>query len=586
MAAVVKKDHTCSVCLELFSEPKVLPCCHTFCLKCLEKTARSGQKKGEIACPQCRKTHAIPAGGLKEFLTDFIASYEIEVTQLKSPQDVGQRGKHSKCGECEEEGTIETYCTDCQNYLCRGCVEAHKKFKAYRGHKVVPILELNVATLQSGQVQYCSTHKDEALKLFCETCMALVCRDCILVEHREHQYMFVKDACMKVTKQLRDLSQDVQRKLRMCTANLAEIQKVERTATGYSEVLKADINAFFDKMDQSLKVRRKQLLTQAETECQKDMKQIWADKVYHQTTISQITSASSLAEKALKCTSDVEMMLTSLQSIRQLTLLKETEWDNDAFITLLQTQPTFKGNLKQQVHEMGIVGRLQKRGDVIVPPFPESVELGKVSTHRVLNKKALLDFRSLQPVKLQDTKNRKVGVRVTYGKSKKKLAPENIGINDTTDENSEVAIRFVCGGKHTITVTIGGEPVPGSPFTVHVTGVPKVGSKVTEGPDWPQDRMGGRHQMGGRRRTQRQFGNPSAGLDGREVMNGVVQNVHDSGGVGLFGTPGASQSNNQQDGLDDRAYNVQVSVNANHRNMLGYITTYQWGKGCYQIELV
>ena len=584
MAAVVKKDHTCSVCLELFSEPKVLPCCHTFCLKCLEKTARSGQKKGEITCPQCRKTHVIPAGGLTEFLTDFIASYEIEVTQLKSPQDVGQRRKHSKCGECEEEGTIETYCTDCQNYLCRGCVEAHKKFKAYRGHKVVPIQELNVATLQSGQVQYCSTHKDEALKLFCETCMALVCRDCILVEHREHQYTFVKDACTKVTKQLRDLSQDVQRKLRMCTANLGEVQKVEMTATGYSEVLKADINAFFDKLDQSLKVRRKQLLTEAETECQKDMKQIWADKVYHQTTISQITSASSLADKALKCTSDVEMMLTSLQSIRQLTLLKETEWDNDAFITLLQTQPTFKGNLKQQVREMGIVGRLQKRGDVIVPPFPESVKLGKVSTHRVLNKKALLDFRSLQPVKLQDTKNRKVGVRVTYGQSKKKLARENIGINDTADENSEVSIRFVCGGKHTIAVTIGGEPVPGSPFTVHVTGVPKVGSRVTEGPDWPQ----APDQTGGRRRTQSRFGtlDPSAGLDGREVMNGVVQSVHE-GGTGLrlssSGLPGASQSTDQQGGPGDRVYNVKVSLKVNH---CSYNATCRWGKGCYQIELV
>ena len=586
MAAVVKKDHTCSVCLELFSEPKVLPCCHTFCLKCLEKTARSGQKKGEITCLQCRKTHAIPAGGLTEFLTDFIASYEIEVTQLKSPQDAGQRGKHSKCGECEEEGTMETYCTDCQNYLCRGCVEAHKKFKAYRGHKVVPILELNVATLQSGQVQYCSTHKDETLKLFCETCMALVCRDCILVEHREHQYTFVKDACTKVTKQLRDLSQDVQRKLQMCTANLAEIQKVEMTATGYSEVLKADINAFFDKMDQSLKVRRKQLLTQAETECQKDMKQIWADKVYHQTTISQITSASLLAEKALKCTSDVEMMLTSLQSIRQLILLKDTEWDNDAFITLLQTQPTFKGNLKQQVHEMGIVGRLQKWGEVIVPPFPESVELGKVSTHRVLNKKALLDFQSLQPVKLQDTKKQKVGVCVTYGQSNKKFAPENIGISDTADENSEVAIRFVCGGKHNIAVTIGGEPVPGSPFTVHVTGVPKVGSRVTEGPDWPPDQTGGRH------RAQNLFGtlDSSPGLDGREVMNGVVQSVQDREGFASFGrrlsTTVAPPSTNQQGGLGDKVYNVQVYWNANHHNMLGYNATYQWGKGCYQIELV
>ena len=99
---------TCSVCLELFSEPKILPCCHTFCLKCLEKTARYSSpskvprvstspvstdsdesvevsacetsSEGEITCPQCRKTHVIPEGGLTSFLTDFIL---LLLTRLK-----------------------------------------------------------------------------------------------------------------------------------------------------------------------------------------------------------------------------------------------------------------------------------------------------------------------------------------------------------------------------------------------------------------------------------------------------------------------------------------------------------------------
>ena len=34
------------------------------------------------------------------------------------------------------------------------------------------------------------------------------------------------------------------------------------------------------------------------------------------------------------------------------------------------------------------------------------------------------------------------------------------------------------------------------------------------------------------------------------------------------GLPGASQSTNQQGGLGDRVYNVEVCLNANHRNML------------------
>ena len=41
-----QKTNSCSVCLEVFTETKIWPCCHTFCLKCLEKIA---QKKGELS---------------------------------------------------------------------------------------------------------------------------------------------------------------------------------------------------------------------------------------------------------------------------------------------------------------------------------------------------------------------------------------------------------------------------------------------------------------------------------------------------------------------------------------------------------
>ncbi|KTF84864.1 hypothetical protein cypCar_00041507, partial [Cyprinus carpio] len=34
---------------------------------------------------------------------------------------------------------------------------------------------------------FCPVHKQEALKLFCETCDTLTCRDCQLLEHKEHR---------------------------------------------------------------------------------------------------------------------------------------------------------------------------------------------------------------------------------------------------------------------------------------------------------------------------------------------------------------------------------------------------------------
>ena len=53
------KELTCTICLEAFTEPKVLPCCHTFCKKCLEATLEKSDKKEKLTCPQCRAEHEV-----------------------------------------------------------------------------------------------------------------------------------------------------------------------------------------------------------------------------------------------------------------------------------------------------------------------------------------------------------------------------------------------------------------------------------------------------------------------------------------------------------------------------------------------
>ena len=54
----LKEQLTCPVCLEQFTEPKILPCYHSFCLKCLQllKSEETQQPDGGhcILCPTCR----------------------------------------------------------------------------------------------------------------------------------------------------------------------------------------------------------------------------------------------------------------------------------------------------------------------------------------------------------------------------------------------------------------------------------------------------------------------------------------------------------------------------------------------------
>ena len=50
----VEKRLNCAVCLDLFTEPKSLPCLHSFCEKCLGNLALLPQGGGHVlSCPVC-----------------------------------------------------------------------------------------------------------------------------------------------------------------------------------------------------------------------------------------------------------------------------------------------------------------------------------------------------------------------------------------------------------------------------------------------------------------------------------------------------------------------------------------------------
>ena len=65
MAAVVGKLTDCSICMDELSEPRFLPCHHTFCLRCIEELRSSHQqarpRAGGVPCPLCRSTFSSPA---------------------------------------------------------------------------------------------------------------------------------------------------------------------------------------------------------------------------------------------------------------------------------------------------------------------------------------------------------------------------------------------------------------------------------------------------------------------------------------------------------------------------------------------
>ena len=55
--------------MSLFTGPKISPCFHTFCLRCLNELQRTNDKHGEITCPECRRKFQVPGSGYPKDLT-------------------------------------------------------------------------------------------------------------------------------------------------------------------------------------------------------------------------------------------------------------------------------------------------------------------------------------------------------------------------------------------------------------------------------------------------------------------------------------------------------------------------------------
>jgi len=77
MATAKKLDDVteCSICTEVYTDPRVLPCGHVFCFKCIEAWSNQKLQQRNLACPLCRTEFSLPLPSIEidERKRNFIA---------------------------------------------------------------------------------------------------------------------------------------------------------------------------------------------------------------------------------------------------------------------------------------------------------------------------------------------------------------------------------------------------------------------------------------------------------------------------------------------------------------------------------
>ena len=121
----IQQRLTCSVCLDRFKQPKLLPCQHTFCLSpCLINLSDSYNRR--IKCPECRTVHVLPNQGAHAFPNNItiMGFLDLDLTNVQRENE-NNNVLPGKCSQCLNKRENLIKCLDCSKFFCADCKPAH-----------------------------------------------------------------------------------------------------------------------------------------------------------------------------------------------------------------------------------------------------------------------------------------------------------------------------------------------------------------------------------------------------------------------------------------------------------------------------
>ena len=206
VAEVLKKladQLECSICLDSFTDPKLLQCFHVFCKDCLEPLVLRDQHGLSLRCPNCRRSTLLPANGVSGLQPAFLVHHLFDIQDALQKVKQGREGQKTLCEKCKKKREANGFCRDCGKFVCEACIDVHMNWDEYSTHKVISLKQLKSDATEmvtpTKKTLYCSKHPGNKLDLFCETDQELICRDCIVKTHRDHQYDLVNEAFPNIT---------------------------------------------------------------------------------------------------------------------------------------------------------------------------------------------------------------------------------------------------------------------------------------------------------------------------------------------------------------------------------------------------
>ncbi|XP_065902357.1 E3 ubiquitin-protein ligase TRIM71-like [Dysidea avara] len=420
----VKEELTCAICQDLLNDPKILPCLHSFCAGCLKewlgRLPYLDSSKRELECPLCRGKVALSTPrAVEELPSNFSAVRLVEIVRLQ--QQVSSKKVTPICQSCDEGEPAVSYCNECATFLCEFCETAHRRLRSTSGHKVCSMDELkkgsatdipSILPEKVEKVEMCLVHPTKPLELYCRCEDVLICRDCIIKKHKGHGYDVISDVVDGEKKILKEALPSIQQLIDDVEGAINGV-KSKRQDVKNRKLLRRKLSQDAEGNDKGLAVQEDELCF----------------------LLSQLKSCWSFIDDKLQRGVNKDVLAMKRSMLERRNKLKETKSKTKLNPIMKEQVPI---NLK------GLKGIL---------PFT--------------CKKNSFTIQLKDPLSNDICNSKEIDVMVQY--YNKNQITEAATIREIGGGSYEASYICKFGGSHTVSIQVGGERIPGSPFKVRTT---------------------------------------------------------------------------------------------------------------------
>ena len=454
----LREEVSCPVCTNIYTDPKHLPCLHTFCLQCLKQWHRTSHGRETIRCPKCQAVSRVPeSGDLKDLPTSFYLNGLIDVLAIKECKTTQVR-----CGNCDKKSSESSYCFQCCVFWCEECVIGHNIIRSNEDHRVLAVKDFQDKDYEDvlKRPLYCSKqrHEKEELKYFCKNCATAACQSCVLIDHAGHAIVHLEEEAEKQKIEMKSLIETQRRNLQAKINTVGQLNEDYAKLIQQGEDVKRDVQRFVDKLIATVEGKKQNIFASVENKTKKSLETLTTQKTEIEHQIKIIESSLEKADKHLTRSTNAEVvqLKKSLETIFEgvdqnqpvdLPVLVFVE--NQKMLDTIRTEVIGTLQMPQETKTSLCFaeGRRLKEGFV-------NREVQFTLTTRNAEGRQCYNERDHVTLEIRDEQGREYATEVR--------------INDHKDGLYQIGYSPRDPGRYKVTVKVNGDHVRGSPFSVQV----------------------------------------------------------------------------------------------------------------------